>query len=455
MAAATGKLWSALIFTVMLQNLLCVRAFVVVRIAFSLLFIVLQPFIVLRMLLRSRRAPAYRQRLGERFGFFKPAEDDDRPCIWVHAVSLGETLAAGPLVERILKEHPGHRVMVTTTTPTGSDQVKRLFGDRVFHVYAPWDTPGAVKRFLSRTRPKLLVLMETELWPNLLHYAKRSGCDVLLANARLSARSAAGYARVKPLTREMLSALDWVGVQNTTDGERFLQLGLDPRRLKVTGSVKFDVSVNNATRSHIRELSEQWSLEERFVIIFASTHEGEDELALSTFSAFRRQHENALLLLAPRHPERFQSVYELCTQGSFKVARRSQTDPVDDGTELLLLDSLGELSGLFGVADLAVIGGSFIDRGGHNPLEAAAWGIPVLCGPSMFNFEDITFRLSHAGALQRCADEQELLAQFEVLASDSKEAHRRGAAGLQVLESNRGALDALCDGLEELLGRHA
>ncbi|WP_008293293.1 lipid IV(A) 3-deoxy-D-manno-octulosonic acid transferase [Congregibacter litoralis] len=424
-----------------------------VRFAYSMLFTVLQPFIVLRMLLRSRRAPAYRQRLGERFGFFD-APDDTRPCIWIHAVSLGETLAAGPLVERILKEHPDHRVIVTTTTPTGSAQVKRLFGERVFHVYAPWDTPGAVKRFLKRARPRLLILMETELWPNLLYYAQRSGCQVLLANARLSARSAAGYARVERLTREMLAALDWVGVQNATDGERFLQLGLDPRRLRVTGSVKFDVAVDDATRCSIGELSQQWALGERFVIIFASTHEGEDEVALSVYTAFRQQHKNALLLLAPRHPERFQSVYELCTRNSFEVARRSQTDPVDGSTDLLLLDSLGELSALFGVADLAVIGGSFIDRGGHNPLEAAAWGIPVLCGPSMFNFEDITVRLSTAGALQRCADEHELLRQFELLASDAREKRRRGAAALEVLENNRGALDALCDGLTELLGRH-
>ncbi|WOJ97369.1 lipid IV(A) 3-deoxy-D-manno-octulosonic acid transferase [Congregibacter brevis] len=424
------------------------------RIAYSTLFIVLQPFILLRMILRSRRAPAYRERLAERFGFFKPPVVD-RPGIWIHAVSLGETLAAGPLVERILTEYPGHRVIVTTTTPTGSAQVRRLFGDRVFHVYAPWDTPGAVKRFLKRTRPRLLVLMETELWPNLLHYSQRSGCRILLANARLSARSAAGYAKVAGITRDMLDALDWVGVQNSADADRFMQLGMEAARLKVTGSVKFDIRLDEDTRTRIGDLRRQWGLSDRFAIVFASTHEGEDELALSAFAAFRKVKNNALLLLAPRHPERFEAVYELCKSDGLRVSRRSQSETVDDSTDLVLLDSLGELSALFGVADLGVIGGSFIERGGHNPLEAAAWGMPILCGPSMFNFEDITARLSEAGALQRCANESELVAQFERLSEYDNEKRRRGTAALEVLKNNQGALDALFQGLQDLLGRHS
>lgn len=421
-----------------------------IRIAYSALFVALLPLIVLRMLLRSRRAPAYRQRLPERFGLF-PALDD-HPRIWIHAVSLGETLAAAPLVERILERYPDYQVLITTTTPTGSAQVQRLFGGRVSHVYAPWDTIGAVKRFLRRAKPCLLILMETELWPNLLHYSERSGCRILLANARLSARSAAGYGRLPNTTGRMLQTLAWVGAQSAADGDRFVQLGLDPARLQVTGSVKFDIRLDEASRTRVRELRQQWALSERPTIIFASTHDHEEQLALAVFATLRLRFPNALLLLAPRHPERFETVFDLCTHAGLRVARRSQLDPVDGHTQLLLLDSLGELSQLFGLADIAVIGGSFIGRGGHNPLEAAAWGIPVLCGSSMFNFEDITARLSHAEALQRCADEMELSAQLELLIADTKEKRRRGAAALTVLESNRGALESLVEGVDALLG---
>lgn len=424
-----------------------------IRIAYSALFVVLLPFIVLRMLLRSRHAPAYRQRLRERFGFFVPA-NDARPCIWIHAVSLGETLAARPLVERLLEAFPQYQLLITTTTPTGSAQVRQLFGSRVFHVYAPWDTPGAVQRFLHRAQPTLLILMETELWPNMLHYSKRSGCQVLLANARLSARSAKGYARLPHTSRHMLDALDWLGAQSRADAHRFAQLGMDSSRISVTGSIKFDVHVDDQAREHVQTLRQQWAALQRPTVIFASTHEGEEQLALSAFATFRAQQPAGLLLLAPRHPERFDKVFALCCEAGLNVARRSMQDPVNADTDLLLLDSLGELSQLFGAADIAVIGGSFIPRGGHNPLEAAAWGIPILCGPSMFNFEDISERLSQAGALQRCADERQLTMQLERLVHDAQESHRRGAAALSVLESNRGALNALFNGIASLLATH-
>lgn len=420
------------------------------RIAYSVLFTLLLPLIVLRMLLRSRRAPPYRQRLAERFGFFA-APIDDRPCLWVHAVSLGETLAARPLIERLLSDYAGYRVVVTTTTPTGSAQVQRLFGERVFHVYAPWDTPGAVKRFLKHIQPRLLILIETELWPNMLHYSQRCGCQVLLANARLSVGSAAGYARVAQTSRQMLSALDWIGAQSAGDAERFVQLGMPEDRVAVTGSIKFDVHIDDTMRKAARDLRRQWALDERPVIIFASTHAGEDEIALSVFSALRDQQPNALMLLAPRHPERFEEVHALCLAGGLQVLRRSTGAPVEPATDVLLVDSLGELLQLFGVADVAVIGGSFIPRGGHNPLEAAVWGLPVLCGSSMFNFADVTQRLVEVGGLQRCADEAQLLEQLLLLTRDSEEADRRGAAALGVMEANRGALAALLSGVDVLL----
>lgn len=423
------------------------------RLAYSALFILLLPAILLRMLLRSRRAPAYRRRLAERFGVF-PAPEDSRPGIWIHAVSLGETLAARPLIERLLAEWPDHRLIVTTTTPTGSAQVQNLFAGRVFHVYAPWDTPGAVKRFLRRVKPGLLVLMETELWPNMLHYSRRTGCQVMLANARLSARSAAGYARFALSTRAMLNDIDWIGAQSAGDADRFAQLGMDPARVSVTGSIKFDVRLDQPMRERATELRQQWQLAARPVLIMASTHEGEEAIALRLLGELRAAQSNVLILLAPRHPERFETVYELCREDGWEVARCSRGDAPGLRTDVLLIDTLGQLLQLFGVADVAVIGGSFFDRGGHNPLEAAAWGIPVLCGPSMYNFEDIARRLADEGALIQCENAEQLPVQVSELLLDDTARRHRGAAALAVIEANRGALDALDEALNRLLAAH-
>ncbi len=329
------------------------------RHAYSVLFILLLPLIVLRMLLRSRRAPDYRRRLGERLAYFT-LPDDSRPLIWIHAVSLGETLAARPLIERLLDECPDRRILVTTTTPTGSAQVKRLFGDRVLHVYAPWDTPGAVKRFLRRVRPELLVLIETELWPNMLHYSREAGCRIVLANARLSERSAAGYARFAGSTRAMLAALNHIAAQSEADAQRFIDLGMDPDRVAVSGSIKFDVRLDENLRAQAAELRGRWQLAERPVCLVASTHRGEDEVALEALSILQNQMPDVLLLLAPRHPERFEEVYNLCVSRGLAVCRRSAGEDPGSKTQLVLIDTLGELLMLFGLAQVAVIGGSFV-----------------------------------------------------------------------------------------------
>lgn len=423
------------------------------RLVYSGLFTLLLPLIVLRLLLRSRRAPAYRQRLGERLGFFS-LPDDTRPLLWVHAVSLGETLAARPLIEGMLDALPQYRLLVTTTTPTGSAQVRQLFGDRVLHVYAPWDTPGAVRRFLRRSRPVLLVLMETELWPNMLHYCRRAGCRVLLANARLSERSAAGYARLPKTTRAMLAAIDWLAAQGAADAERFARLGMDPARMAVSGSIKFDVQLSDELRSQAAALQRAWALEQRLVLVFASTHAGEDEIALQAFARLREVCSNALLLLVPRHPERFGSVHALCERSGWRVQQRSGGKAVDANTDVLLVDTLGELLLLYGIADIAVIGGSFVDNGGHNPLEASAWGVPVLCGPSMFNFSEVAARLQATDAMQRVENPEALALALRRLGKDVEERQRRGAAALEVMAANRGALAALFAAVEALLLAH-
>lgn len=407
------------------------------RLFYSALFYLLLPAVVLRMLWRSRRAPAYRRRLKERFGFFSPPVGiTGGSVIWVHAVSVGETLAAAPLIEDLLREYPDHQLVITTTTPTGSERVRALFGERVFHVYSPWDMPGSVQRFVSRIRPQLLVIMETELWPNLLHHTHRGGCRILLANARLSARSARGYGRVAGLTRQMLGQLDAVACQSEADGQRLVALGLPAERLAVTGSIKFDIDLDAQLRQQAADLKAALG---RPVLLGSSTHDSEEALILDAFDALRQEIPDLLCLLVPRHPERFGPVFQLCKNRGYSTARRSAGELPTSEQAVLLGDTMGELRLLSGVASVCVIGGSFIEHGGQNVLEAAAWGVPVVSGPHMFNFNEITSLLVAAGGMQQVAAGDELPAVLLALLSDEDRRDAMGRAAAGVVNANRGA----------------
>lgn len=414
------------------------------RSLYSALYYCLVPFIVLRMLWRSRRSPEYRRRLAERFGFFAAdPEGQGRPVIWVHAVSVGETLAAVPLVESLLQDYPDHRLVITTTTPTGSERVRSIFGERVFHVYCPWDLPGAVRRFLARIRPRLLLIMETELWPNMLHLSRAGGCRTLLTNARMSARSARGYARLGPLTRQMLGNLDAVACQSQADGERLLALGLPAPVLHITGSIKFDLELDAMLRASAAELRRSCAVNGREVLVAASTHPGEDEQVLTAFARVRERHADCLLVLVPRHPERFDDVYRLCVAADWRVARRSTDGLPGADDDILLGDTMGELVAMLGAASVAVIGGSLVPHGGHNALEAAAWQVPVVTGPHMFNFAEISELLVAAGGMLMLADPADLGQALVELLGDADRRRRMGEAGLQVVEQNRGAQQRL------------
>jgi 3-deoxy-D-manno-octulosonic-acid transferase len=296
---------------------------------------------------------------------------------------------------------------------------------------------------MRKARPELLVLIETELWPNMLHSARQAGCRVVLANARLSERSAAGYARFAGSTRAMLSALNHIAAQSEADAQRFIDLGMNPDRVAVSGSIKFDVSLDENLRTQAEDLRGRWQIAERPVFLVASTHRGEDEVALDALTIVQNRMPNVLLLIAPRHPERFEEVYSLCVSRGLAVCRRSAGEDPGSQTQVLLIDTLGELLMLFGLAQVAVIGGSFVPNGGHNPLEAAVWGMPVICGPSMFNFEDIAERLQAAGALEQVENASALAGALVGLLGDPEERNRRGACALEVMEQSRGALDAL------------
>lgn len=413
------------------------------RLLYSSFLYVLTPFILLRLWLRGRRAPAYRRRIRERFGWIE-ALPADRPVLWVHAVSVGETLAAVPMIKALQKDYPAHRVVVTTMTPTGSERVRAAFGDEVIHVYAPYDLPGAVRRFLNRVHPQLLIVMETELWPNIVAACARREIPVVLANARLSEKSARGYARLGELTRSMLGRLSAVAAQAGADGERFCELGLPRDRLVITGNIKFDISLSHTMRVEAQAVRDSWQAADlaRPVWLAASTHEGEDEVVLATHRQLLAEFPDALLVLVPRHPERFERVFELCQQQDFAVARRShKASPV--GCQVLLGDTMGELLTFYGACDIAFVGGSLVPSGGHSLIEPAAWGKPVLAGPHLFNFAEVSSQLAAADALWLCNDAGELTESVGRLMRDAVEAQQRGTRARGVVESNRGALQRL------------
>ncbi len=426
------------------------------RSLYTVLFHLGLPLIGLRLALRARSAPAYAKRIGERFAFNLPRLKAGG--IWVHAVSVGESIAAAPMIRELLVRHPDLPITVTCMTPTGSERIRALFGssefgDRVQHCYLPYDLPWAAARFLERARPKLAVIMETELWPNHIHQCALRGIPVVLANARLSERSARGYARFAGLTAPMLAQLSWLAVQTEAEAERFRALGARPECVTVTGSIKFDLRIDPELSLRAAALRAEWQAAARPVWIAASTHAGEDESALAAHRQLLQSHPDALLILVPRHPERFDAVFELCKREGFNTLRRSSAAPVVPESAVLLGDTMGELLFLYALADIAFVGGSLVANGGHNLLEPAALGKPVLAGPHLFNFLEIAAQLRAAGALREVKDAAELYAAVATLWREPPAAKQMADAGLGVLRANQGALERLLAGLAKLLAR--
>ncbi|WP_372972825.1 lipid IV(A) 3-deoxy-D-manno-octulosonic acid transferase [Marinobacter sp.] len=370
------------------------------------------------------------------------------PVIWVHAVSVGETIAAAPLVKALLERRPDVPILVTAMTATGAAQALTLFGDRVQYAYAPFDTPGSVRRFLKRVRPRALVIMETELWPNMIREVNERRCPVFLINARLSARSARGYQRFGEWVRGLVRQIDWIAAQADEDAARFREIGARGEAISVTGSIKFDVSITDAVRQQATELRKAFG--GRPVWIAASTHEGEDEQLLDAHARVLQDCPEALLTIVPRHPQRFDAVAEMTRKRGFSVARRSEGQ-APTAAQVYLGDTMGELMVMFGAADIAFVGGSLIERGGHNPLEPAAWGLPVITGPHVFNFETVYRQLDEGQGLVRVGDSSALGDAVTGLFSHPGEAAALGNAALTVVEANRGALNQVVEGILERL----
>lgn len=407
------------------------------RTLYSFLWYLLLPFLFLRLWRRGRKAPAYRLRWKERMAWgYRPGTLKN--SLWVHAVSVGETLAAAPLIERLLADYPDVPLLVTTTTPTGSERVQALFGDRVTHVYCPWELPTALTRFMRAFDPQLVIVLETELWPNLCAAVKRHGAKLMLMNGRLSEKSYRGYGKLPRLIRPMMARFDALAVQTRVEAERYMALGAWPERVYPIGSVKFDMTLDTAVKQAASQL--RVSFGDRPVWIAASTHPGEDAPVLAAHKTLRAQKPDALLILVPRHPERFDGVADQVREAGLSVARRSQQEPAADAA-VYLADTMGELLMLFGACDVAFVGGSLVPVGGHNLLEPAAWEKPVLTGPHLHNFTAIAQLLDDAGGLSVVDSGEALGDKLQALMSDPDQCTRQGQAAAAVVEANRGALE--------------
>ncbi|MCH9690251.1 MAG: lipid IV(A) 3-deoxy-D-manno-octulosonic acid transferase [Gammaproteobacteria bacterium] len=369
------------------------------RIIYTALLYLFMPLIVLRLFWKGRKNPAYRARIKERFAWgIKPTSKID---VWVHAVSLGEVVAAKLLIENILSVN--QRVLVTTMTPTGSEQVHRLFGDRVAHQYIPYDFPMALRRFFKLYQPRVGIIMETELWPNLMRAAKAQGTALFIANARISDGAFRTYQRVDWFFKPLWACVSGVFAQSEQDAERFAALGVPKHKLSVLGNMKSDLQVPQDISKPLYFLKQAWG-NKRPVVIAASTHEGEEAQILDVLASLQQAIPDVVLLIAPRHPERFDVVYKLVETHAFKIGRRSQENSIALDTEVVVLDSLGELLGFYGLSDYAFVGGSFVPIGGHNVLEPIALGVPVFCGLFMQNSKSLCEELLHAKAMQQVPD---------------------------------------------------
>lgn len=405
---------------------------------------------MVRLYVRSRRNPAYRQRLSERFGFIQLIKKEK--SIWVHTVSLGESIAATPLIQALIDQYSTHTLVVTTTTPTGSAHIQKQFGSAVYHCYAPIDLPIIVHRFLKQLRPAIVIILETELWPNWLYQFKKANIPVMIANARLSPRSFARYQRVKRFFKPLLHTIARVATQTKEDHARFQTLGLTEKQLTVTGNLKFDQIIPPQCLSDAKKLRAHWP--DRPTLIAASTHAGEETLLLTAFREIQRIFPNAFFILVPRHPERFAAVSNLCQQLKYSVAIRSQNQIPTPTTDIYLADTTGELLTLYAAADVAFVGGSLIAIGGHNLIEPASLGIPIITGPYLDNFLAVRDVLLDHQALLLAKSAADIATHVIALFSDTEKRHQYSARALCVSEDNRGALQKHLHEIQNLIHPH-
>jgi 3-deoxy-D-manno-octulosonic-acid transferase len=403
----------------------------IARFLYTLMLVLLLPFIFVKLLWRARLQPEYLQHVAERFGFYSPRSV--QPVIWLHAVSVGETRATVSLVEQLRSQYPHHQIVLTHTTPTGRATSEQLYGDRVTRVYLPYDYPFAVRRFLRHFQPQLGMLMETEIWFNLIRACKKNHVPLLLLNARMSEKSARGYARFASLTRDALQAMSGIAAQTEADAQRLTALGAT--RVSVMGNLKFDIAPPAAMLELGKVLREQFGVT-RKVFLAASTREGEEALLLDAWQATE-----TLLVIVPRHPQRFNDVAELIAKHGLRLQLRSENRPVAADVRVLLGDSMGEMFAYYAATDVAFIGGSLLPFGGQNLIEACAVGTPVLIGLHTHNFADATRLAVTAGAAKRVNDASELVTVQQSLLCDEAALNEMKQQGLRFVAAHQGATD--------------
>lgn len=408
------------------------------RTTYSGLSYILAPVALARLYALSGKHPGYRQNIRQRFGFGHFERQEQRP-LWLHAVSVGEVIASEPFVRALQKRYPQLPICLTTTTPTGAEQVVRSFDDAVYHRYAPYDLPGAVRRFVDGLNPIGLVIMETELWPNwIAEVSGKRALPSMLVNARLSEKSAKGYHKLGALVGHMLGQMSLISAQTERDASRFRALGAD--RVEVNGNLKADFKLDDSVKAQSRELATSLGLPEpESCIIAASTHPGEDELILDAFRGLLKTQPELRLLLVPRHPERAVDIGKLLEARNLGYVLRSDNRPCLEAP-VVLCDLLGELRALYGMAQIALMGGTLVDQGGHNPLEPAAWGAALLAGPSQRNFNQSFSSLEVSGAMMRVESKSASIQQaLERLIADPQKVRKMGRSAQQYLEESRGA----------------
>ncbi|MGE4616390.1 MAG: lipid IV(A) 3-deoxy-D-manno-octulosonic acid transferase [Gammaproteobacteria bacterium] len=409
------------------------------------------PVLLLRLYVRARKNRSYLQRWTERLGIYHgnvPAQ----PLIWIHAVSVGESMAAVPLIRALMDNFDEAGILVTTTTPTGAETIKRMLGEDIQHVYFPYDLPHIVRRFLERFVPMIFVVLETELWPNTFASCVSRSIPIVLANARLSERSLKSYARLPWLSQQIIRSVDFIAAQTEQDRDRFIALGAAPERIQVFGSVKFDLDLPPSLHEQAEALRRQLGVN-RPILMAGSTRDGEERIVVEAFNMIGKRLKGLLLVLAPRHPERFDEVAEMCRERGLAVVRCSTRAYCSDETEVYLVDAMGELPRFYAASDVAFVGGSLLPYGGHNVLEPASLGTPVLVGPHTHNFSEICRILEVGGALQVVSDGDELArAAFDWLV-DSNERDRIGSTGAEIVRQHRGATKRTVELIRGVLNR--
>jgi 3-deoxy-D-manno-octulosonic-acid transferase len=419
-----------------------------IRVLYAILTYLLLPVYALYWFFRGLVNRAYWDRFSQRFGFGFP--DIEGGSVWIHAVSVGEVQAAIPLVRALGRRFPGRTILMTTVTPTGAARVRSVFGDTVSHCYIPFETPSAVNNFFDATKPLIALIMETEIWPNLYHACGTRRIPLVLVSARISPKSVKSYQKLLPLFRETLSHGIVIAAQSEVDAERFRSLGARPERTRVTGNIKFDIELDAALPERGKTFRHAY-FGKRRVWIAASTHSREEEMVLEAHQKVRQAIPDALLVLVPRHPERFETVRQLLQRQGLEYVSRTENAPAPQQVGIFLGDTMGEVTLFYSACDVAFVGGSLVPIGGHNLLEPAALGLPVIAGPHLFNTQEIADMFCRVGALLRVENESELATAVTDLLEDEQRAKALGESGRTIVLNNRGALERLLHLLEPLM----